>query len=83
MASPIPRSNPNRLFYWGFIQDIVYSTPVADLEDLHQKIIAACATVVLQEVHTYKFISCHPKLWKSLCRFPQMEFSSINYLVRY
>ena len=39
-------------FYWGYIQDIIYSTPVADLEDLHQKIIAACATVVLQEVHT-------------------------------
>ena len=39
-------------FYWGYIQDIVYSIPVADLEDLHQKIIAACATVVLQEVDT-------------------------------
>ena len=47
-----PDLTPIDFFYWGYIQDIVYSTPVADLEDLHQKIIAACATVVLQEVHT-------------------------------
>ena len=47
-----PDLTPIDFFYWGYIQDIIYSTPVADLEDLHLKIIAACATVVIQEVHT-------------------------------
>ena len=47
-----PDLTPIDFFYWGYIQDIVYSILVADLEDLHQKIIAACGTVVLQEVHT-------------------------------
>ena len=32
-------------FYQGHIKDIVYSTPVADLEDMHQRIVATCATV--------------------------------------
>ena len=43
---------PMDFFYWGYIEDIVCSGPVADLEDLRRRIVAACATVVLQEVHT-------------------------------
>ena len=44
----------------GYITDFVYNTPVVDLEDLCQRIVAACAIVVLQEVHTQKFINGHP-----------------------
>ena len=43
---------PIDVFRWGYIKDIVHSTPVADLENLCRRIVAGCATVVLQEEHT-------------------------------
>ena len=50
-----PHLTPIDFFYWGYIQDIVYSTTVVDLEDLRRRIVAACATVVLQEVAIRNF----------------------------
>ena len=50
--SSFPGLTPMDLFYWGNIKDIVYSTPVADFEDFHLRMVAACATVMLQKVHT-------------------------------
>ena len=41
----LPDLTPMDFFYWGYIKDIVYSTPVADLEDLSRRIVAACSTV--------------------------------------
>ncbi|KAJ4435189.1 hypothetical protein ANN_23765 [Periplaneta americana] len=40
-----PDLTPLDFFFWGYIKDIVYKTVVADLDDLHRRIVAACATV--------------------------------------
>ena len=98
IAPPIPRSNPIDFFYWGYIKDIVYSTPVADLDDLRWRIVAAYASVTPKLARTWispghllcykrckhkKFISGLPKFFKSLCHLLQTAFSSINYLASY
>ncbi|PSN56981.1 hypothetical protein C0J52_10856, partial [Blattella germanica] len=41
-----PRSNPTRLHFWGYIKYIVYRISVVDLENLHRRIVPACATVM-------------------------------------
>lgn len=40
-----PDLTPLDFFFWGYIKNIVYKTPVVDLDDLRRRIIAACATV--------------------------------------
>ena len=40
-----PPRSPMDFFYWGYMKEMVYSTPVADLEDLRQRIVAAWATL--------------------------------------
>jgi hypothetical protein len=46
VASPVPGFNPVRLFFWGFVKDIVFVPPLpANLQDLRNRITAAVALV--------------------------------------
>ena len=46
MATPVPGFNPVRLFFWGFVKDTVFVTPLpANLQDLGNRITAAVALV--------------------------------------
>ena len=45
---------PIYFFRWGYIKDIVHSTPVSDLKDLFRRIVAVRVTVVLTRGATHK-----------------------------
>ena len=66
----IPRSNTLDFFLWGYIKHAVYRTPVADLVDLHRRIMGACQTITPDMLNnTWQKIEYCQVIWVHMCRF--------------